>query len=199
MNSKANTKVWAEQDAQPEQLPHRLDGAKDQPLDDDIELVGDLGNAADGGDAREEMWSEIRHMTATPEMWRRFGPVLRALDRQRYVLAAARIRAQRIAAIESALTMKKKSEAKRPAEPSWQDLWDAAERDAELPKKGYEPDVSDPATPEANPEIADWEAHWPADATDVPRVETQAPLDPRSTEPRIVIVIRGIKKLMLRK
>lgn len=179
---------------------HRLDGEVAQPLPDwEAEMVGDLGNDADDTDEAEQMWRDINRMTSSPELWRRFGPVLRALDRQRYVLAAARIRAHRIAAIEAALAVKSKREReqKKP-EPSWQDLWDATERGAELPRKGYEPDTSDPTTPEANPEIADWEAHWPSE--DGAHVEPASDtLNSESTEPSIVIVIRGLKRLIFRK
>lgn len=160
-----------------------------QPLsDEDAELVGDLGNETDD----ELVLREIDRITSSPELWQRFGPTLRALDRQRYVFAAARMRELRIAAIEAALAMKRKSKPAPMAEPNWQDIWDATEREAERRSKAYEPDDCDPASPEANPEIADWEAHWPSAA------QASTPKPPQ-TEPCIEIVIRGLKRMTRRK
>lgn len=166
-----------------------LDAAATQPLsDEDAELVGDLGNEAD----EELVLREIDRITSSPDLWRRFGPTLRALDRQRYVFAAARMRELRIAAIEAALAMKRKPKPAPMAEPNWQDIWDATEREAERRSKAYEPDDCDPASPEANPEIAEWEAHWPS-------AEPASTPNPSQAEPCIEIVIRGLKRMTRRK
>lgn len=198
MNNKTETASESVERSEQER-GHRLDGVAMQPLtDNEAEMVGDLGNDADDADEADGMWGDINRMTSSPELWRRFGPLLKALDRQRYMLAAASLRARRIAAIEAALAVGKREREPKKPEPSWQDLWDATERGAELPRKGYEPDTSDPATPEANPEIADWEAHWPSDGGAHER-PVPGTLNPNSTEPSIVIVIRGLKRLISRK
>jgi hypothetical protein len=168
-----------------------LDATVTQPLsDEDAELVGDLGNDADD----ELVMREIDRITSSAELWRRFGPTLRALDRQRYVFAAARMRELRIAAIEAALAMKRKPKPAPMVEPNWQDIWDATEREAERRSRAFEPDECDPASPEANPEIAEWEAHWPSHEPD------SAPTpNPSPAEPCIEIVIRGLKRMTRRK
>jgi len=86
-----------------------------------------------------------------------FAALLLAMQRQDELRALTRQRAALVASFGC--------EPRPPApQDEWRRLWDDMERDAAAPKLGFEPSEADPQSPDANPEIAEWERHWPSQA-----------------------------------
>ena len=92
----------------------------------------------------------------------RFPVLLLALQRQEEMRDAA----QRTAATAAVVAPAESEREDPPLGDEWRRLWDDMQREAHAPKRGWEPEAAaaDPASPEANPEIADWERHWPSQA-----------------------------------
>lgn len=84
-----------------------------------------------------------------------YAGLLLALQRQDEARELARRRTDIVA------SMPARSE-RATSQAEWRRLWEDMEREASAPRRGHEAGGDDPTSPDANPEIAEWERHWPS-------------------------------------
>lgn len=114
----------------------------------------------------EEFPRALGRMPLTAEEWRRHCEFFRDVDRRRFMLAEALVEAKR-ACLAMAESMDQAGAGPgkpgRARDDEARKLWKEMEEREAKPQEGWEPDLSDPASPEASPEIADWNGHWPSE------------------------------------
>jgi hypothetical protein len=146
----------------------------------------------DGGEEVDGSPEFLGRRPSTDQEWRRHCDMFLAIDRQRFRLAEA-LASVRRAGFEGVRG--------RPVQDAVQDdrwlkAWEDMARSEAEPKKGHEPDDVDPASPEANPEIADWEAHWPSSGYEADGADAAKPSAALSWPVEVVV---KVKRFIFRK
>lgn len=167
---------------QDEPWPTRADVAQEEWADP--EQVGDLGNADDDVVFAPEDEDQSASRVGVPTPW--------AVARHKEVEAWNRLEA----------LMRDRSKEDWPPTSAddweWSELWDEMVRaEFESRRKVLEPDQGDRASPDFNPEIAEWERHWPSEP---PKRSKEEPQAAASGPPsRAVLAIRVVKQWIWRR